>query len=100
MQSQDLWTYRFSKAYYEILLEPKTLTFSKCTIDWTPFPVTDLSPLLFFNSVDFSPSCLFEKITNYVKGLAFYNTIITGHSSVVAKLMFQPGIKSFEKLQL
>ena len=76
MQSQDLWTYRFSKAYYEILLEPKTLTFSKCTKDWMPFPVTDLSPLLFFNSVDFSPSSLFEKITNYVKGSVFYNTIL------------------------
>lgn len=52
-----------------------------------PFPVTDLSPLLFFNSVDFSPSCLFEKIINYVKGSVFYDTIITD-SSVVAKLMF------------
>ena len=49
------------------------------------FPLQTYHHYYFFNSVDFSPSCLLEKITNYVKGSVFY------HSSAVANLKFQPG---------
>ena len=47
-----------------------------------PFPVTDLSPLLFFNSVDFSPSSLFEKITNYVSVDRYIDRYIDRYLSV------------------
>ena len=62
------------------------------------FPLQTYHHYYFFNSVDFSPSCLLEKITNYVKGSVFYNIIITGHSSSVAKLMFQPGKEALKNV--